>query len=225
MVLRPGVYANPGPPLSWESVVCSLQRMGSDLIVGGITALELQERNHFEPLNRQYPVNLYGWDPSPRWINGLDLPVQFRRHGTTWLQRDDVPLEPEDSYGLRYPFAIAHAWGEAGSRLRVSTIERAFLEVLSGVPKETSFEHAELLLDGLPDLLPRRLNALLARTQSVQGQAALLLAGKETGTPLAERCAGRQHRFWQRQTTSGGRWPFQQGISDHCAGLHERRDA
>lgn len=168
VVLRPGVYANPGPPLSWKSVVCSLQRMGSDLIVGGITALELQGRNHFVPLNRDYTVNLYGWDQLPRWINGLGLPVRFRRQGTSWLRREELPPVTEDSYGLRYPFAINHAWDEGDGRLRVSTAERAFLEVLSGVPRETSFEHAELLLDGMPDLLPRRLNGLLARTRSVK---------------------------------------------------------
>ena len=168
VILRPGVYANPGSSLTWESVVCSLQRMGSNLIVGGITALELHGRNHFAPFKHEYTVNLYGWDPLPGWINRLDLPVRFHRHGTTWLQPQEVPLVADDSYGLRYPFAIAHAWGEGGATLRVSTIERAFFEVLSGVPKKTSFEHAELLLDGLPDLLPRRLNALLARTRSVK---------------------------------------------------------
>lgn len=183
VVLRPGVYANPGPPLSWGSVVRSLQRMGSGLIVGGVTALELHGRNHFEPLNRQYSVNLYGRDPLPRWINGLDLPVQLRRHGTTWLRRTEVPPVSEDSYGLRYPFAIAHAWGEVGSRMRVSTIERAFFEVLSGVPKQTSFEHAELLLDGLPDLLPRRLNALLARTRSVKIKRLFFWLAKRQGHP------------------------------------------
>ena len=168
VVLRPGVYANPGPPLSWESVVRSLQRMRSDLIVGGITSLELHGRSHFEPLARKYPVNLYGRDPLPRWINALGLSARFRRHGTTWLQADESPPVIDDSYGLRYPFAVFLDRDEGVGRLRVSTVERAFFEVLSGVPKKTSIEHAELLLDGLPNLLPRRLNALLDRTRSVK---------------------------------------------------------
>lgn len=168
VVLRPGVYANPGSPLSWDSVVRSLQRMGSDLVVGGITSLELQGRSHFEPLAHEYHVNLYGRDSLPRWINGVGLDARFRRHGTTWLQADGSPAVSDDSYGLRYPFAVFLDEGAGLGRLRVSTVERAFFEVLSGVPKKTSFEHAELLLDGLPDLLPRRLNALLDRTRSVK---------------------------------------------------------
>ena len=167
-VLRPGVYTNPSPSLSWKSVVSSLQRMGSDLIVGGLTSLEQQGRSHFLPLADQYRVNLFGRDPLPPWINRLDLPARFRRHGTSWLQADLSPPDYSDSFGWHYPFAVFLDQDEKLVRLRVSTAERAFFEVLSDVPKKFSFEHAELLLDGLPDLVPRRLNALLGRTRSVK---------------------------------------------------------
>ena len=168
VVLRPGVYANPGPPLSWQGVVSSLQRMGSDLVVGGLTVLELQGRSHYRPLNRDYSVNLYGRDALPRWANGLGLTARFRRHGATWLRHSSLPSVNEDSSGLGYPFVTSLDWGGDGGHLNVSTPERALFEVLSGVPSETSFEHAELLLDGLPDLSPRRINRLVSRTRSVK---------------------------------------------------------
>ncbi len=35
--LRPGVYTRPGSQLVWQGVVCSIQRMDGDLVVGGTT--------------------------------------------------------------------------------------------------------------------------------------------------------------------------------------------
>lgn len=181
VVLRPGVYANPNSSLSWKSVVSSLQRMGSDLVVGGLTSLEQQGRSHFVPLARQYRVNLFGRDPLPPWSNRLGLPAQFHRHGVTWLQADPSQPDSSDSFGLHYPFAVFLDQDKRLGRLRVSTPERAFFEVLNDVPKKFSFEHAELLLDGLPDLIPRRLNALLDRTRSVKIKRLFFWMAKRQG--------------------------------------------
>ena len=167
--------------MSWEAVVSSLQRMGSDLIVGGLTALEVQDRSHYQPLNRDYTVNLYGGDVLPRWVNGLGLTATFRRHGVTWLQRSNLPPVSEDSIGLRYPFIID--WAKDGVHFIVSTPERAFFEILSGVPNKTSFEHAELLLDGLPDLSPHRLRGLIAQTRSVKIKRLFFWLAKRQGHP------------------------------------------
>ena len=49
--LHPGVYVRPGTRLVWQSVVCSLERMGADLAVGGATALEEQGRAPELPLS------------------------------------------------------------------------------------------------------------------------------------------------------------------------------
>ena len=168
VVVRRGVYANPGWVPSWESVVCSLQRMGSDLVVGGLSGLEVQGRSHYVPLGRNYAVSLFGREVLPIWTNSLGLAARFRRHGITWLEEGEAPTETEDSYGMHYPYVRAQQTERNGLRLSVSTPERAFFEVLSGVPTETSFDHAELLLEGLPDLLPKRLNRLIARTRSVK---------------------------------------------------------
>ena len=52
--------------------------------------------------------------------------------------------------------------------MRTSTLERALFEILKDVPAGTSFEHAEQLMEGLADLSPRRLDALLRRTRSIK---------------------------------------------------------
>ena len=51
--LRPSVYVRPGSRLVWQGIVCSLQRMCDDLVVGGTTALELHGRAHHLPLTRR----------------------------------------------------------------------------------------------------------------------------------------------------------------------------
>ena len=157
--------------------------MGSDLVVGGLTGLEVQGRSHYVPLGRNYAVRLFGRDVLPAWINSLGVPGKFRRRGIPWLDGGDGPPVTEDSYGMRYPYVRVLQTGEGGLRLTVSTPERAFFEVLSGVPTETSFDHAELLLEGLPDLLPRRLNSLIARTRSVKIKRLFFWLAKRQGHP------------------------------------------
>ena len=61
--LRPGVYIRPGSRLIWQGIICSLQRMGGDLVVGGTTALELHGRAHYLPPTRRRAIHLYGPRP------------------------------------------------------------------------------------------------------------------------------------------------------------------
>ena len=61
--------------------------MGTDLVVGGATALEEQGRAPELPLSGRRSIQLRGLDPLPRWANGLDLPETFRRRSTVWLTR------------------------------------------------------------------------------------------------------------------------------------------
>ena len=162
--LRPGVYVRPGSRLVWQGVVDSLQRMGSDAAVGGTSALELHGRMHYLPLSRQRTIHLHGSRPLPSWINKLGLAEAFRRHGTAWLPepRQDREQRSAPSFTVDVP------WGDGFRTVRTSTLERALFEILKDVPAKTSFEHAERLMEGLADLSPRRLDALLRRTRSVK---------------------------------------------------------
>ena len=80
--LRLSVYVRPGSRFVWQGIVCSLQRMCDDLVVGGTTALELHGRAHHLPLTRRRTIHLYGPRPLPPWINGLGAAETFHRHGT-----------------------------------------------------------------------------------------------------------------------------------------------
>lgn len=165
--LRPGVYVRPGSRLVWQGVVCSLQRMGGDLVVGGTTALELHGRTHYLPLSRRRVIHLHGSEPLPSWINKLGLAETFCRHGTAWLSEPKVPERDPERQPMS-SFTVEVPWGDGFRTVRTSTLERALFEILKDVPAGVSFEHAERLMEGLTDLSPRRLDALLRRTRNIK---------------------------------------------------------
>jgi hypothetical protein len=168
--LAPGVYVRPGTHVTWQGVVAALQTIfGTDLSVGGLTALELQGFAHYLPLSRRRSVHLYGKDALPAWLNHALPAVQFVRHnrlsslgGSGLVYREYDPLErtlidvdvPGQRQGL-WPFTL-------------SSPERAYLEVLMDVPTAISFEHANQLLQGMTTLSPRRMEELLRKCTNVK---------------------------------------------------------
>ena len=159
IALQPGVYRRPyAGPLSWQTVVCSLNHMGSDLVVGGMTALENQGLAHYLSLANDRPIHLYGCDPMPSWLNQLGLPETFVHHRLTRLAKH----ERENQQFV----ATAYAGAEPGYLL--SQPERAILEALEEVPAGLSFDHADQIMQGLVGLSPRRLDELLRLTPSVK---------------------------------------------------------
>lgn len=162
--LAPGVYKRPETPLKWQGAVASLQRMGGDLVVGGISALELQGLSHYLSLSGRRTVHLYGYDPLPSWENKLGLDETFQWHGSARLwgsdRKKDMPLA----------FTVDLPWGDQPAALKASSPERAICEVLADVPQEVSFEHAEQLMQGLTTLSPRRLEKVLHRLKHVKAK-------------------------------------------------------
>jgi hypothetical protein len=165
--LQPGVYKRPETTLKWQGVVCSLQRMGSDLAVGGLTALELHGFSHYLVLSGRRTVHLYGLDALPSWANKLGLSEYFLRHGQARLFGPEKTDQDRDRKH-RAAFTVDLPWGDQSWPLRVSTPERALFELLEDVPASVSFEHADQLMQGLSSLSPRRLDGLLRRMRSVK---------------------------------------------------------
>lgn len=157
VALAQGVYRRPEAALTWQSVVASLQRMGSPLVVGGLTALEDQGLAHYLPLGSQRTIHLYGAE-MPGWINEVGVNEQFAVSSTRRLFVGETVS------------ALTVALRSVDSRFEVkaSSPERAILEVLDDVPDSISFEHADQLMQGLTTLSPRRLDQLLRETRNVK---------------------------------------------------------
>ena len=156
--VKKGVYKREGSSVAWGDIVYFLQRsQATDLTIGGITALELQKLSHYLSFSDKRIVHLYGQDPLPSWLKGLEGETTFQKSNVSDLLGKAVdPLSTQLNQ-----FTKIFDWKDTRDGLRISTPERAILEVLNEIPAKISFEHAEELMQGLNTLSPRALQQLL----------------------------------------------------------------
>ena len=175
------VYRRPRGSLNWQQVVVSLQAMlGVPLIVGGKTALELQGFSHY--LSRETKsIHLYGPQKPPTWLGKLDLPQTFSYHNSKKLFQntpitlglDSLAWDIANNTGhdlnrLQGTSFTAMAWGQWDWPLTLSRPERAFLEMLDGLPAHESFHQADMIMQGAVNFSPRQLQKLLIDCSSVK---------------------------------------------------------
>lgn len=157
-----GVYTRGNILLSWQSLAYTLQIiMKTDFIIGGLTALELKGFSHYLPHSTKETIHLYGNDKLPRWLNELSADIVFIRH-----TRTSIFSGMEENTSLHYTSSVF--WKKGMKELRISSPERACLEMLNEVPDKISFEHADQLIQGMTSLSPRRLQKLLETCTNIK---------------------------------------------------------
>lgn len=175
-----GVYRRPAPTLKgeareglrWQAVVISFQTLlGYSYAVGGRTALELQGFAHYLS-GRHREIHLYGTPKPPGWIFKLKLDDRFVFHNGRRLFTSEA-MHPHGSKGHSangFPQSshIRQPWGQWEWPLTMSSPERAILELLDEVPQRETFHQADVLIEGLHNLSPRRLQTLLTSCRSVK---------------------------------------------------------
>ena len=174
------VYQRPRGSLGWQQVVISLQALlGYDLVVGGRTALELQGYAHYLA-HETTEVHLYGPKRPPTWLSKLHVGVRFLYHNDQKLFRDeplrlarlslgsDVPPDQHSSAELQQRGLTTQPWGQWNWPLTLSAPERAVLELLDELPERESFHQVDKLIEGMPNVSPRRLQDLLAHCRNVK---------------------------------------------------------
>lgn len=160
-VLTPGVFCRADASLTWQGVVTSLQRMSSTPVhVGGLTALKLHGVSHYVNRDERPTVGLYSRDQLPTWVDRVDVAATFEWHGTKRLWAESVMLNQDLVRRLE--------WQKGMPELTISSVEKAYLEVLKDVPQHVSFEHADELLQGLHNLSPSKLDMLLTGCLNVK---------------------------------------------------------
>lgn len=158
-----GIYVRNSSKISWQSIVFSLQSiLKTDLVVGGLTALEIQGLSHYLSLSENKIVYLFGNDILPDWVTNLELNVKFIRHTSNSLFPKQHDKQEVDSFTLK------RDWDNDNRKLIISSPERAYLEVLVAVPQKTTFEHADQLMQGLTTLSPRNLQKVLESCKSIK---------------------------------------------------------
>lgn len=172
-----GVYRRPRGTLSWEQVVISLQTLlHIPVSVGGSSALELQGYAHYLSQSPQI-IHLYSDEKLPGWISKLFVSQYFKFHNRTrFLPKVEHPKEqlclfpePTDESELTLPGALrVTRWGHWKWPLVISTPERAILEMLDELPDHETFHQIDMLMEGLVNLSPRRMQPLLEQANSVK---------------------------------------------------------
>jgi len=173
------VYRRPRGQLSWQQVVISLQTLlGHRLVVGGRTALELQGYAHYVSQSSS-EIHLHGPAKAPSWLAALPLKEHFVYRNSVPLFGDDLaevafpPLVPDrpreqDDPSFQDAGLRSLVWGQWNWPLTASVPERAILELLDELPDRESFHQVDVLMEGLSDLAPRRLQKLLVRCRGVK---------------------------------------------------------
>lgn len=175
-----GSYQRPRGPLTWQQVVISLQALlDTGLVVGGQTALEAQGYAHYLP-HEQREVHLFGHAPPPNWVRKLQLGTTFVFHRSGQL----FPYKPVTLGLTSLSWDLENGVGRSNDPLQtglqtipyghwnwpltVSTPEKALLELLDQLPARESFHEVDMLMEGLANLSPRRLQKLLGDCRSVK---------------------------------------------------------
>lgn len=190
-----GVYRTPGTPLKWQSVVATLQlNEGSWSHVGGRTAIVQRGLGHYARTREAETIQLFGPETLPSWVNKLGLPERFE-------QRRDAAFKDlrvcRDEKGTLHQFGknegpisseklpdlglVEVKWGTFDWPLIFSTEERAILELLQNVPERESIHEAYVLLQGLVNLRPRRVSALLRACQNIKAKRLFLALAERAG--------------------------------------------
>lgn len=179
-----GVYRRPSADktdiLRWQYAIISLQMLlDSSFAVGGRTALELQGFAHYLSANTRQ-VHLYGTEKPPGWASKLKLDAPLIFHNAERLFPLLAPVAQKDNHaaagvagqGVGTETAraglIRQTWGHWEWPLILSSPERAILELLDEVPNAETFHQADMLMEGLRNLSPRRLQTLLVECRSVK---------------------------------------------------------
>jgi hypothetical protein len=178
LALGRGVYRRPAvsenaEPLPWQQLVISLNTLLQvPVSVGARTALELQGFGHYLAAEGAREAHLYSNKPLPGWVSRLRVDARLVFHSGTRLFKHgailpshvftDAPAASSNVGIIQLP------WGHSKWTLMSSTPERAILELLDEIPKRETFHQADVLMEGLRSLSPRRLQTLLLDCRSVK---------------------------------------------------------
>ncbi|GHU09810.1 hypothetical protein AGMMS50225_11630 [Betaproteobacteria bacterium] len=168
--LARGVYCRPNDTLILSAGLLLLQRTVVGLHVGGKSALDWYGVRHY--LSHNPVLQLFGWTSVrlPDWFKER-FPAQYRRK-RLFDEASDAPLHAD-------PFE------KRSNTPRVSTPERALLEVLSEVGVSQSLQEARELTESTYSLRADVLGELLQHCTSVKTVRLCLQLGRELALPWA----------------------------------------
>jgi hypothetical protein len=164
-----GAYILYGDKVKWAGAIYALQsQLDLNIHPGGKTALESKGYAHYLPSGRKN-IFLYGTQGQvlPSWFNGEHLGVDIVMTRTN--------LFPSDSKDGLSEFK------EKDFSIKISSPERAAMEMLHLVPGKISFEEALLIMENLVSLRPDLVEKLLLMCRSVKVKRLFMYMAEKHG--------------------------------------------
>ncbi len=166
-------YKKPGDNIPWAGAVTALQnQMHLPLHVGGKTALQVLGRAHFIPLQGVKQVQLFADlnTRMPSWLGKQLLKINFKIHKTSLFSNSDKMLgiieKPVD-----------------GIMIKISSPERAAMEIVYLYPKFESLEEVMLLIENLGQLRPSVVQSMLEKCNSIKVKRLFLFLAEKFQHP------------------------------------------
>ncbi len=164
-----GAYILYGDKVEWSGAIYALQsQMGLHIYPGGKTALELKGYAHYLPYGRR-KIFLYGTQAQvlPTWFKGEHLGIDIVMTRTN--------LFPSDSKDGLSEFK------ERDFFIKISSPERAAMEMLHLVPGKIGFEEALLIMENLVSLRSDLVERLLVLCRSVKVKRLFMYMAEKHG--------------------------------------------
>lgn len=153
-----GAYIQAGDQVEWFGGLFAIQnQLQLPIYPGGKTALQILGHTHFLPLGMGQRIMLF----SPRgvklpgWFKQFDWGFRLQFMATRLFDKEAVSLGLTDKKLPNFT-------------IRLSSPERAMMELLYLVPKAESFEESFLLMEGLTTLRPKLVQELLEKCHYVK---------------------------------------------------------
>ncbi|OGO94875.1 MAG: hypothetical protein A3F10_05470 [Coxiella sp. RIFCSPHIGHO2_12_FULL_42_15] len=176
-----GAYARSGDTVTWQGALCALQKqLELPIHIGAKSALQFLGKAHYLAFAPQQQFTELYWHASvkterlPKWCNEYAWDKPMRLH------RDK--LFSEAGIGLTEFKPNDHVFS-----LKISTPERAILEMLAGVPDFYSLNEAYKIMEGLVSLRYEIVQTLLECCLSHKVKRLFLLFADLTQQPWFKR--------------------------------------
>ncbi|MBL7071437.1 MAG: type IV toxin-antitoxin system AbiEi family antitoxin [Candidatus Omnitrophica bacterium] len=153
-----GAFKRSGDVVDWRGGLYALQTLlKMSVHAGSKTALELQGRAHYVSVNmKQHSIVLFGGknEKLPAWFSKHDWKVKIR-YVMSGIFGDNKFIGLTD-----------HSAGDY--QIKVSSPERAALELCYDVPFKKPFDEVDYIIAGLTTLRPQLIQSLLEKCRSVK---------------------------------------------------------
>jgi hypothetical protein len=166
-----GAFKRPSETVTWQGALYSVQtQLGLPVHAAALTALDLAGHSHYQRLG-DAPVYLF----SPPQVS---LPAWFKKQ--SWSDR----IRQTQSKLLPPDLGLSERRTDEGFTLRLSSPERALLEMLHLAPHHADLVEASQIAEGMITLRPGLMQSLLEACGSVKVKRLFLYLAERNNLPV-----------------------------------------